>query len=216
MKAFRTVGGNEVELDCRARTNDENVCTNVIARDEYRLAELNVRPRALVLDIGAYIGAFTIAAIADFDARVVAVEPIEENVEQIKANIAQNGMWENAVVRPLAAGRGRSERIGVGYRGLNHYVGNLGEGPPSETRKMPTYSLTHFIREIHRFTGEDTLGLMKVDCEGCEWGFLEDSAVGRVEVIVGELHGDGDIEALLHTTHHVEMIGDYIFRAVRL
>lgn len=215
VKRFVTKRGSEVALDCRIGTNDENVCVSVIAKDEYGLADLTVPGGMFVFDIGAYIGAFTIAAIADFNCRVVAVEPVEENAEQIRLNIEQNGMWRNAWLEPFAAGNASSSKIGVGYRGLNRYVGNVGEGRPEESRTTATFSLSHYVEKMREHTGIDRVSLMKVDCEGCEWDFLDDPSIRQVDVIVGELHGDGDIEALLGETHSVEMIGDYIFRAVR-
>ena len=59
--------------------------------------------------------------------------------------------------------------------------------------------------------------MLKIDCEGCEWAFLADPAIGKVEIIVGEIHPPGtqlQLVKLLTKTHYVEFIGEHGFRAV--
>jgi hypothetical protein len=59
------------------------------------------------------------------------------------------------------------------------------------------------------------VALLKIDCEGGEWAFLDDPYLGQAacRVILGEAHavrghrGD-DIVGLLEATHDVTIIGD--------
>jgi len=207
VNAYRTPSGNHVEFECRPGTNDANICTSVVAHDEYGLADLTIPLGATVLDVGAYIGAFTIAAVAEFSCNVTAIEPVVENIVQLAHNVGMNGMLQNVEMRRVAVGHDRYTTVRLGYQGLNSFVGNLGEGPAKKKRRVRSVSLTDLVNDI------GPVALMKVDCEGCEWDFLDDPALGQIATIVGELHGDGDMESLLEPTHHFHMIGDYVFRA---
>lgn len=60
-------------------------------------------PDDVLLDVGANVGVYTVAAAALGAARVVAVEPFEPNVEALRANIALNEIAERVSVLPFAA-----------------------------------------------------------------------------------------------------------------
>jgi hypothetical protein len=52
--------------------------------------------------------------------------------------------------------------------------------------------------------GIDRVALLKIDCEGCEYQFLDTPAVARVDRILGEFHRRPEgIMALLAATHDV-------------
>jgi hypothetical protein len=103
------------------------------------------------------------------------------------------------------------------------FVGNtqfIVDGVPHESVTLACYSLSALMETI------PTLAFLKIDCEGCEWSFLADPAIGRVERIVGEFHPPGrgavggllDVGAalrgLLEPTHDVTTIGEHGFKAV--
>lgn len=147
--------------------------------DEYGLAEFH--PRRF-LDIGAHIGAVTVAVLLDNpECQAVCIEPLPENVELLERNLTTNGVWDRATIIPAAVGTGRLSRIGYGLGHadeLHRFIGSTVE--------------FDYDGEAVTVTNADavdgTFDLVKLDCEGCEWTALGWSAVQTAPVIVGEWH----------------------------
>lgn len=60
-------------------------------------------PDDVLLDIGANVGIYTIAAAGLFGVPVVAVEPYAPNLKTLRGNIAANGLGDRIQVLPIAA-----------------------------------------------------------------------------------------------------------------
>lgn len=226
-----TPGGRKVRLWVREQTNDLSVVYSITAaNDEYRL-----KGRTLIgwaMDVGSHIGtAAVVMALDNPGLRVLAVEPVPENVAMIEANAAENGVADRITVVPFAAGIpgiGQA-RCSYGYRETpsddpdytrNHrYIGNQYRSlaDPEHDLLVPSWGL----RELLVRHGVAGLSFMKIDCEGCEYAVLDSPAVARVSVIIGEYHsGYADepetytpgapkrIRELLEATHDVRMLSD--------
>ncbi|MEQ9329857.1 FkbM family methyltransferase [Thalassobaculum sp.] len=61
------------------------------------------RPDDVLLDIGANVGIYTIAAAGLFGVRVVALEPYGPNLEVLRRNVAINRLSDRVAVLPIAA-----------------------------------------------------------------------------------------------------------------
>lgn len=116
-----------------------------------------------VLDIGANIGTFTMAAAAQVGrtGRVVAVEPLPANHRALYAGIAHNG-FENVSVLPFAA----SDRPGLisaicGRDSSNGIVGVHARGN-SEEILVPMHRLDDVLATLRH------LHVVKIDIEGHE------------------------------------------------
>lgn len=248
-RGFMSAKGSWLNMATREDTMDFDVCMSSIQEDEYRLG-----PRAEMtgwaLDVGAHIGAVTCTLAKDNpQLRVIAVEIVPENVEMLRRNIEVNGVANRVTIVEAAAG-GPDETTRTCYmrhRSSGHpaatdayvdkhrYIGNSfwniaarGEFQ-SEAVDISVISLDKIIAE---HTG-GKLDFLKIDCEGCEWAFLDTPAVAKVQTIIGEYHWDyrlqgdtsriaddaqAEIARLLGTTHTVSMsehpsIG--LFEAVR-
>jgi predicted RNA methylase len=74
----------------RPGTLDPNICTEVLAENEYRLPE-RFGAEDLVIDIGAHIGSFATACLLRGAGRVVAFEPLPANHAVATVNLARFG-----------------------------------------------------------------------------------------------------------------------------
>jgi FkbM family methyltransferase len=172
----------------RVETTDWNTVNAAIGEDEYGLADLDLHGK-LVFDVGAHVGSIGVWA-ATRGAVSVLVEPIPENVEMIQRNITLNGVRHRCHALEAAAGEDGDE-ITIRY-GFSHtpsarahaFIGNMGgvDGEDGKEVKVPGISLGHLVL---------TYGIpdiIKLDCEGGEWSWLADPAIGTVPLIVGEWH----------------------------
>lgn len=216
-----TVGGGLVTLVGRQGTTDWDITQSVIVEDEYRIKG---RPLSgWALDVGAHIGAATVLLATLYPAlRVLAIEPVPENVELLTRNVQQNGLTERVVILQAGAGRAGADALPICY-GYRHYgygvtdayvaaqrfVGGIfgDRGEPEFTLQVPVASLAQLLA-THAIPA---VALLKIDCEGGEWEFLDTPSVGRIETSVGEYHAriphqDARIllRRLLAPTHHVE------------
>jgi FkbM family methyltransferase len=221
--------GRPVEWLTRTNTNDGALVVGIIASDEYRLGDLpNLTGTAI--DIGAHIGIVALALAADHpDLHVIAVEAVDANVAILRANVEHNGLQERiTVVEAAAAAPGvKTERLLWNYRSAENtdqaytddsrYIANIFDDYASDGdwHTVKAVSLDTLMK------GLDRLALLKIDCEGCEWAFLKSKRVKDVDLIIGEYHNNGGIEAiraLIGKTHEVTQTGGKddvgMFRAV--
>lgn len=219
---FATRKGHSVQAGIRPETTDENSVRSCLVEDEYGLAERTWTGTAI--DVGAHVGGVTLALLADNPSlHVVVVEALPANVEVIRANLFRNGFEGRATVIEGAASCG-SEPVEVAYGAsdtdfahLHRFIGGAVWQDSGPTVTVPAVSLTTLVERY------GPISLVKIDCEGCEWSFLDDPAVSEVEEFRGEYHprngnGPARLRAMLEPTHVVtlddaEPFGP--FRAVR-
>lgn len=193
-ESFTLPTGATVEMRVREGTNDHNVCYSILTEDEYRL------PRGIAgvaVDVGAHIGAATVGLLElNPELRVIAIEPVPENFELLARNTERYGDR----VERIQAAAGTNPIIRYGFKGdeparVHRYIGNqhMPPGTPFEEVSLPTISLSQIVGEY------GPIAFLKLDCEGCEYSFLNDPAVEQVAEIAGEWH-DGPAVELRHWT----------------
>jgi FkbM family methyltransferase len=223
---FVTKKGTHVSAAYRENTSDWNTLSSCLDHDEYGFAEREWTGTAL--DVGAHIGGATLALLVDNPGlRMIAVEALPANVALLRENLARNGVADRCEVIEGAADCG-IEPVTVAYgvtdspfAAAHQFIGGnvYGDaGPKGERVTAQPISLTAIVAEY------GPLDLAKIDCEGCEWSFLDDIAVAEVAEFRGEYHPTqghtaADLRALLERTHAVTLddatnFGP--FRAVRL
>lgn len=183
---WTTPRGNAATLTYRRDTNDYNTIQSAIGEDEYHLAGLHLT--GFALDIGAHIGSVTIAlALDNPELRIAAVEAVPANVELLRRNVERNGIADRVTIIHAAAGDGSQQRIAWGFRGselaTHHaFIGNSNLPADSEHDEalVPGISLADLVG--------GPIAFAKVDCEGCEYPFLDGPALLLVERIHGEEH----------------------------
>lgn len=206
-----TPHGRQFSAAVRPNTSDWNTINACNGdNDEYRI------PAGLsgwALDVGAHIGAATLPLLLDNpDLRVVAIEALPENVEVLRGNLWRAGVAERANVIHAAAGKEGTGPVRIGYGELldtsrvHEFIGNAAAPDGSREVLLPVITLSGVFGLIEAAT----IAWAKIDCEGCEYPFLTDPAIGRVERIVGEVHlGAERLRAILEPTHVVTVDKDF-------
>lgn len=162
--------------DIRDETTDWNTINACSAEDEYRLRDLPVEGK-LVFDIGAHIGGVGVW-LASRGARVIFVEPVPANAEQVRKNLVLNGLAGTVVEAALG-----SNFVNLGAAGDAHeFIANPWHG----AREVACVEMT-FGQLVDCYGTPD---IVKLDCEGGEWSAFNDPALRPVPLIVGEYHDD--------------------------
>ncbi len=178
---------------CRLRLGDSDVRVfrEVIVHEAYRdsvggLERVGKAP--WVIDAGANIGMASLYIRGRYpSARIVALEPDDANVAQIRWHLENNGATNVAVVQAaLWPVRTRLRFAGAGTSGpswgLRVEAGD--DGPIDAVSPL----------DLMRDHGIDRVALLKLDVEGSEFPLLAhpDAAVwlARVDAIIAEVHPD--------------------------
>jgi FkbM family methyltransferase len=154
-------------------------------------------PNPTIVDIGGYIGDFTLYAAKYLDAsRVIVYEPTAENFAILTRNIEANGYGNRVIAVNKAVSD--SDEVTLNVRTLDsgevHVSAYWYQDSPQ--RKVQAVTLPDLLR-AHRLEFVD---LVKIDCEGGEYDIL--SAVpqhvfARIRNIVFEYHPVEGFEAKL-------------------
>lgn len=170
----------------RAGSTDLAVVNEAAALNPYlRAGHLQLREDAIVVDVGANIGDFSVqAAKLCPRGRVYAIEPITGNVRMITLNKILNGL-RNVVTLHLALGdhEGEVEIRDEGVRSSTYFA-NAG----SVAESVRITSLQKLMQE-HDI---EQIDLLKLDCEGAEWDIIPSSVnvLPKISQICREFHPD--------------------------
>jgi FkbM family methyltransferase len=125
----------------------------------FRIVLDMVEPGSVVVDLGAHLGTFAVAA-ASRGARVIAVEAAPRNVAALHRTVERNG-FTNMTVMPAAV----SDRIGtVSFAEMGAWgriTTGVFEGVATEVEALP-------LPSILERAGADRVDVVKMDVEGSE------------------------------------------------
>ncbi len=201
-------------LTVKCQTNARVVFIEVFEKEEYAFPDFDFSGKT-VIDIGANQGFFTLYAAAQ-GARVFSFEPVAENIELLKENVARNGLSDQVTVFHAAVTGVETE--------VSLYVGANEQGNTrSETASIVDDNRGGVSVDMRTVTGVPAGDLLshcgltqcdflKMDCEGAEFAIFENmpqdvlGAFGRVAV---EYH-DGRFQEI---KDHVSKGGFEIFHA---
>ena len=184
---WTTPKGNTARIAVRAKTNDAMVAESIIRHDEYKTGNLNLTGTAL--DIGAHIGAATVLlALDNPELKVIAVEPVPDNILMLTRNVADNGLTDRVSIIEGVAGPKRA--VHYNFRGseiadMHRYIGNqrMPTGTDHDTIEPAAFSLTQLVK-----MAGGHVSFCKIDVEGAEDEIFADPAVGKITLIHGEWH----------------------------
>ncbi len=160
-------------------------------RASREVIDAHLKPGDLFIDAGAHVGAISLSAAtapaAGDDNPVLAIEPAPDNLRQLAASIAANGMDQRITVVPAALGAasGRSRlhltRGSMGYRLATDDAGAV-------AIDVDVFSLDDLLA---RFPQHDQRGVvLKIDVEGQEADVLQGAqkllASGRLRLVIWE------------------------------
>jgi FkbM family methyltransferase len=162
---------------------------NLIRRD-YLAHGITLRPGDTVVDIGANIGSFTVLAarVVGPHGRVVSFEPVAQTFARLEDNVALNG-YRNVECRRAAVDAQEGTltlRVDPKSALSTAYVESDGD-EDGAIQTAPCVTLEQAFRD-HNLK---RVNLLKVDCEGSEYGIFETlapSLAARIDQIAMEVH----------------------------
>jgi FkbM family methyltransferase len=180
------VGNGESYFWVRGGTCDEEVLRARYARNRFFASRHQLRPNDVVVDLGAHIGAFAIAAAQAVPlGHVYAVEPARASFALLTRNLAINNLTNASAYRCAVSARTGTATL---YRGADSWADNLicaQVGRSSET--VDTTTLEDFL-ECHDIADVDYL---KMNVEGAEYSILLDTpkrVLRRIRCMLIEHH----------------------------
>ena len=174
---------NGLQFSVRSGTDDLAALNEAVMLNPYlRSGHIELRQDSVVMDLGANIGDFTVMAAARCPlGRVYAVEPLSEYIPVLQTNMTLNRL-SNVEIIQVALGdhEGEATLSIAGVKPTMHFD----SGIKRETVRITT--LPQLMRD-HRI---ERIDLLKMDCEGAEWGILPAACevLPRIRQICMEFH----------------------------
>jgi len=134
---------------------------------------LKVLRKPVVVDVGAYIGAYTLVACKE-GARVIALEPDPDNYNVLRSNIELNGCTDK--VKPLMIAAGSKEGLLPLYKGRYSDTSSIVRGFHEATSEVKTYVRVDTLDNILAREGlalDSRIDYLKIDVEGAEVDVLK-------------------------------------------
>lgn len=159
---------------------------DIVIDDCYGLNELSTA--ALIVDVGANVGIFALAARARFpDARIVAIEPNAKALPYLIENCAGHDIE----IRPVALGSTDGTK----------WLEDSGDLVMARTEATNVSGTAQPVRQVAwgSLALEQEIDLLKLDCEGDEWDILFNTDVlmkTRRMALEYHLKGRGDLQDL--------------------
>merc|ERR1719373_10218 len=160
----------------------------VAGSDVYRLHQQKKENMKIIVDVGANIGLFAIAACKRFpQARILSFEPHPGNYRLLNYNIRAAGCDRNVETynKGISKDARRMRLFWHDSIGTSAY-----RGPTFWNPDPPTLHMESITPEaLWKLVGEQTvISFMKVDCEGCEYEVVPKIPFWRVEKMYCEVH----------------------------
>lgn len=140
----------------------------------------------IIVDIGGYIGDFSIYTARYLNARVIAYEPTTENHQIFKENIALNQLQGQIELVNKAVSSAHEVTLNVDKNENEIHVSAYWYSDGTK-RVIPSVTLEE-IFEIHQLEKVD---LLKIDCEGGEYDILLSAPISlfsHIENLIFEYH----------------------------
>lgn len=152
----------------------------------------HLEPGDLFIDIGSHWGIFSLTAAAAHKGRikVLAIEPLPDNVAHMKRWLAFNNMQKDVEVVQAAAGSGYGEGVLFANSSMGHslHEGNMAPGAQGKEIRVPIASVDNLLATRPELQGRKAI--LKIDVEGVEpevvdgaWTLVE---AGLVKAIMWE------------------------------
>ncbi|MFA5886954.1 MAG: FkbM family methyltransferase [Patescibacteria group bacterium] len=171
-----------LKIKVRSNTVDAHEVVTILSGQEYpfKIIAPALNPQAVIIDIGAHIGSFTLYLKNKLpSSRVYCFEPAQSNYNILVDNINLNGLQNVKAIKMALAGKSGSAYLKTAGLNSNAYnLGNAGEA-------VASIDLDTFLR------GEnlENIDLLKMDCEGTEYEILSNfKQLNKIKSIILEYH----------------------------
>jgi FkbM family methyltransferase len=173
-----------LEIEVRRNRWDSSIVMEMFQECPY-LEGVSLGAGSTVVDIGCYIGDFSLYVAKNFGARVIAFEPAHDNYEIARSNIDRNRLGRLVQLNQLALGNGEPVTLYVRRHGEETHV-TFDPYPGAVAEQVASLSLKGALDMAN-----GDVDLLKIDCEGFEYSIIENAAVedfDRVKAIALEYH----------------------------
>lgn len=171
-----------LRFNLRGGTDDSRVWFEIYVRGCYGQAA--IQPGAVVVDIGANIGCFSVRAARNAS-RVLAYEPFQSNLDLLRGNIDLNSA-NNVQVFPFAVG-GNEGLSTLFIPDDDGFVGRVSLHPGRGTRTTECICIT--LDQVVLDNELNQIDLLKIDCQGAEYEILYQASadtLGRCRQVIAE------------------------------
>jgi FkbM family methyltransferase len=179
-----TIDGLKITI--RKNYGDAMTLAEILVDDYVR--GLNLPPNPVVIDIGGFIGDFSLWAVKRLNAsRVIVCEPSPRNWALLLKNIANNGYEGRIEPVNKAVTDGRDAMMNIDAPDECQCTVSAYAPSDQPLSAVPGISLGQLLRD-HAVENVD---LLKIDCEGGEFAILESTPAevfSRIRNIVFEYH----------------------------
>lgn len=199
-----------------------DIWDEVNLRNEYRLPR-ELPADALVVDVGAHVGAFTRAAIRRGASHVIAIEPHGPNADLLRKNVA--AFAERVTVREIAINDHRGEIVlsedSAHVPGNTSTITMFKPAIPEESaagesfRAVRCCPLDEILEWCAPSAKSGRVHLLKIDAEGAEFpALLKMTRFDLVDEICGEIHNgtiyDGEPRSFVDIRWALSAAGFYV------
>jgi len=207
------VGGIELKVFDDYRSSSLEVNVQELESDIYRISEINFEEGDIVLDIGAYVGLFSMALAKKHPGILIyAFEPISVNYRNLRRGIEANGIRNIRAFQLAVTADGRELDMlySHGFMGGSTSLEIQKENISSAHRVERVLSKT--LDQIFEEFGIERCKLLKIDCEGSEYEiFYSATCLERIIHVRGEIHMNKTLAAKGYT---MEGLVDYLSRFI--
>jgi FkbM family methyltransferase len=179
---------NGLKIMIRKNIWDARIVREIFIDRRYvRYCKLPKNP--IIVDIGGYIGDFSLFAAKYLSAsRVVVYEPTIENFKILERNIAINKLQDRIIaVNKAVTNNNNKVNLNVQIKESEEVHVSAYFHNQEESRVVSSVTIDRLMEE-HRL---DSIDLLKVDCEGCEFDIflgMEPESFSKIKNIVFEFH----------------------------
>lgn len=182
---LRTADGLTITI--RRNQGDAATVAEIFLDDCYN-RNLTLSPDPVVVDVGGFIGDFSLYAVKRLNARrVIVCEPSPRNWVLLLKNIANNG-YENRI-EPVNKAVTDGGDVMMNIEAPDESQCMVSAYGPSEQPLSPVSGIS--LDQLLRDHAVESVDLLKIDCEGGEYAILESVAsdvLSRIRNIVFEYH----------------------------
>lgn len=210
------------ELILNGKAVDVNVIQEIFSSNCY-VAEDKLSGKGVVLDLGAYIGAFSVYAGLLGASKVYAFEPNDESYQILIDNIYNNNL-ENVIAPIKKAVSDTEKTTNLVDCNRDSKLSEIVELESAESKKITqgsegkeTEVLTTTLVDIVEENKIEEVDILKLDIEWGEYNVFKvvpKNIMKKIKYITMEFHGTdcktfGELVCKLSETHVVEVVGDF-------
>jgi FkbM family methyltransferase len=160
------VAAPPVGFDLPQKPDEVTLWHEIVNLNEYKLPD-RFEPDDVILDIGAHCGIFTTMCLERGAGRVIGVEPHPDNLQRLRHNMKD--FSDRVILVPAAAWRCG---VSPGHVFIAQHPGAMHSGGWSAIGTKQGLSV-HTVPFDVVVKLAAPIRLVKLDCEGSEWGILE-------------------------------------------